>query len=555
MLRQLLVAVSVLLCFACADSKREAPYETIPLHSYREKPGSNRFYLRLGKNPALVFTFTDSNSSLSESSKDIIVESDSPSFLKREYSLQKVENKRVDLSEFQNRVVRITFLEPALQLQNAIVEQSTFADRDTTASLAAIRERQHGNNVLIVALDALNPSHLGCYGYKRKTSPNIDFLASEGVLWENAFATAPYTLASTGSLLTGLYPDFHGVIGSGDRLPEEFQTMAETFQDNGYETGMFLATPNATAIFGYTQGFEHVWSPKRVINADEISRQVVQWLTKIGKNKFFAYVHVREPHDPLTPPQDYLRLFRDDPNFRLPEYDYGIAPPAEDQSKIIDAYDANLAFGDAGVGNMVQHLRNTGLWEKTIVIVLSDHGEAFWEHGIQGHNRTLYDEMIRIPLLMRFPDESGLRNIRKSQLAGNVDLFPTLADLLELNTRGIHAQGKTLLPYLGAGNEEYRVLLSRKYGDPTYAIRSGQAKYIRRFKHPRNEFYIFASDPGEKKNSIDQHPISSAFYRIELEKMLKRILGERKSLGIPQPKAVIDEETQEVLRALGYIGE
>jgi arylsulfatase A-like enzyme len=399
----------------------------------------------------------------------------------------------------------------------------------------------------------MNPTHLGCYGYSRKTSPVIDQLASKSIVWNQAFALAPYTLASTGALLTGLHPIMHGVLSEGNKLPENFKTMAEFFHDSDYDTGMFLATPNATEHFGYTQGFGYVWQPARVINADEIASEFNNWLKKRSKRRFFAYVHIREPHDPYNPPSKFLGLFRNEPNFQLPKYDYGIPPSKEDQSKIRDAYDGNLAFADSELTKILKTLQELGMDDKTILILLADHGEAFWEHGIQGHNRTLYDEMLRIPLIIHIPRESNLRNIRKKQLVSNLDLFATFADLFPFSRKGVLLNGQSLLPYiLSQSGENERWLTLQRYGGPYYAIRSSQFKYIQNLERQKFELFLLSSDPFERNNVINKYPILSSYCKLELEKLRAEYRQEREVLQIKQPRSVITPEAREHLKALGY---
>jgi arylsulfatase A-like enzyme len=475
----------------------------------------------------------------------ILVESDYPLHLRREYPEM---SSGIDLSEFEGRIVRILFSEAP----NAVFLEQ-YKSSEQPQNFESFRNRHRHDNVLIIVFDAMNPTHLGCYGYSRKTSPVIDQFASKSIIWNQAFALAPYTLASTGALLTGLHPIMHRVLGEGNKLPEDFKTMAEYFHDSNYDTGMFLATPNATEHFGYTQGFRYVWQPARVINADEIASEFNTWLKKRRKRRFFAYVHIREPHDPYNPPAKFLGLFRNDPNFQLPKYDYGIPPSKEDQSKIRDAYDGSIAFADSELKKILDTLQELRMDDKTILILLADHGEAFWEHGIQGHNRTLYDEMLRIPLIMHIPREATLGNIRENQLVSNIDLFATFVDLFPFSRKGVLLSGQSLLPYiLSQSEQDERWLSLQKYGRPYYAIRSSKFKYIQDLEHQKAELFLLPSDPLEKNNVTDKYPILSTFCKLELEKLRAQYRQSREVLQIEQPRSVITPEVREHLKALGY---
>ncbi len=550
----------VISCSTPASDSRKNAYRLTQDLAYaeiRNDEGSIAFSVGLRNSPRLKLTTHAEGSSPLPSDNRVTVESDYPSFLKREFT---VKDPEIDLSEFKDRIARITFFTSGnikkefFRMNPEIEIEQIQSPVSPTAELESFRVRHGQDSVMIFVFDALNPSHLGCYGYPKNTSPVMDSLADSGIVWERAFAPAPYTLASTGSLLVGLFPLIHGVIGDGDKLPEQFKTMAEVFFDSGYETSMFLATPNATKVFGYTQGFEHVWSPARIINADEIGGQVQTWLRKVAGHRFFSYVHIREPHLPFQPPPEFLRRFRDDPSFQVPEFKFSIPPSEEDKSKIRDVYDASIAFGDAELGKILSTLRALGLDERTIIIVLSDHGEAFWEHQIQGHNLTLYDEMLRIPLIIHFPREPKLSNVRSTDLVGNFDVFSTLVDLFPFSRKRILLNGKSLLPGLVFGSKQSpRSLFFHRARYRHYALRSSTMKYISEYDRKREELYDLSTDPSETQNLVETYPILSAYYRVELEKTLDKQRKTRDSLRIQQPKTVIDEETREHLKALGYV--
>lgn len=538
-------------CSRPANVRQKMTFRLVKDLAYAEMTNdktSIAFYVALQESPRLKFNTRH------EGNLRVVIESDYPSFLKREFNAKASET---DLSEFKNRIARLAFfaggnVKAKFSRMNPEIEDIQ-TSVPPTMDLESFRIRHEQDNVMIFVFDAMNPLHLGCYGYPKNTSPVLDSLAAEGIIWEKAFAPAPYTLASTGSLLVGLYPAIHGVLAEGDKLPEQFKTMAEFFRDSGYETGMFIGTPNATKIFGYAQGFKHVWSPARVIDADEIRAHVQTWLKKVQNRPFFSYVHIREPHLPFKPPPEFLRRFRDEPNFLVPQFEFSIPPSDEDKSKIRDVYDANIAFGDSELGNIFASLRALGLDQKTIIIVLSDHGEAFWEHQVQGHNLTLYDEMLRIPLIIRFPQEPKLTKISKTNLVANFDIFPTLVDLFPFSRKGIFLSGKSLLPYLLSETKHPdRILHSQRYGNHHFALRSSTMKYIRDYERGREEFYDLSTDPSETKNLIRSYPILSRYYRAQLEKTRDKQRRARDSLRIQQPKAVIDDQTREHLKALGY---
>ncbi len=422
--------------------------------------------------------------------------------------------------------------------------------------LRSFRNNHQNNNVVLFLFDATNPAHLGCYGYSKPTSPVIDSVAADGLIWENAIAQAVSTLPSTGSLLTGLYPEAHGMVIKRRVLPGSFKTMAEHFRESGFRTALFTANPNASPLSGYDQGFEKVWNLRqgRSVSADEFVEPFKDWITQVQSQRFFAYLHIREPHWPYNPPTEYVARFYDGPPFHLAELHPFQIPPADKQQQVLAAYDANLAFADAQLGKMLDYMRLLNLRNNTIIVILSDHGEAFWQHGKQGHNHFVNEETARIPLIIRFPDEPEWKGQREPAVVGSLDLLPTFADIFSFSRKGLAFHGQSLLPFLlGKAIPAGRFRLTQTSSQSLYAIRSDQFKYILHKKDVRakDEFFHLPSDPGEQKNMIQDYPISSAYYRIQLQKVLKELKPLRKSAS--EREAVIDKETEEELRALGYV--
>jgi arylsulfatase A-like enzyme len=437
------------------------------------------------------------------------------------------------------------------------VEQRFVTSNDPTDLLKKFRERHARDNVLIFLFDAVNVSHVGCYGSSTGTTPYMDAVASEGIVWEQAFTPAVYTIASTGSLFTGLHPMEHGVLVHTDSLPDPFTTLAEMFRAGGYETGLFSGTGYASPVFGYGQGFNKVWIPKApVIDAKEFVPVLSDWITKSKEDPFFGYIHFREPHYPFQPPKEFLKRFNASLDFRLPITDNSINRSDEEKRNMIAAYNANLAYVDQQFGRILEVLRSQGLYDRTILVLISDHGEAFWEHGMQGHNASVYEEMIRIPMIMRIPRESAIQGTRRTQIVENTALFPTFLDLFSFSAKQIRPLRKSLLPLLLNKDAEppEPVLFSQTAGRGSFGIRTPRFKFIeRRPERLQDELYDLSTDPGERNNLLQKHPILGAYFKTVFQKRYKEW---EKSLALIQTlkkKAVIDQETEEQLRALGYI--
>ena len=524
--------------------------------------GRISFYVQLKEEPKLEYTLHWAGQPGSDPDARIVVETDFPDFFQREYRPKFGVREQIDLIEFQARAVRISFsadnpLTVPILWVEPTVEQTVRKNpvgQTTLAAVENLRQRQRNHNVLIFLLDAARPLHFGSYGYSKPTTPTIDVLAREGVIFENAFTQAVYTIASTGSLFTGLYPDVHQVLYRKNKLPDQFKTMAEYLQEVGFRTDMFSANGFGGPNFGYGQGFTKVWklwyNPSM---ANAFVPAVTSWLKEVSNRRFFGYVHFREPHEPYRPPAEYLARFNTDLSFEP------LKPPRpwtdEEKKKMVAAYDANLAYVDEQLGRILEYMRTAGLMERTVIFILSDHGESFWEHGARGHDTQVYEEMIRIPFIVRFPNEAVLQGVRKSQMVGTIDVLPTLMDLYGISQRGVHIDGRSILPLLVNDNHGGdRFLITRtNFEQAAYSLRTSSFKFIYHLKPLPDELYLLDSDPDERNNLSEIYPILASFYRTELRKRLQQMDRSKRFLRVTTEQAIIDPETEESLRALGYV--
>lgn len=484
-----------------------------------------------------------------------------------------------------------------------------------------IRSGNQNANVIVIVLDAASAKHFGTYGYFRNTTPVIDQLAREGVRFDSAYTQAVYTLASTTSLMTGLYPFHHRVLYLNSKLPADSRTMARTFDEAGYQTGTFVANGNASSTFGLTQGFHQVSEVFREKYytgwGKDLTDRFTDWMKKNSRRPFFAYLHYREPHAPFRPPREWIGKFTD-PDYHgkigvsmitarnldiRQKINVGeIRASKEDLDFIIALYDANLAYGDAQVGLVAKKLKDLGIYNNTIIIVTSDHGEAFWEHGYSGHNVQLYQESIRIPLVIKLAHpKTKLARLFTREINAKVrtiDLFPTLVDLLGFSRRGLKTDGKSYLSYLAGAPDDGRTVITQTIAQRSFSYLGQSDKYIadvtyRKEQFPamlddfssdtasaeipakekpflrlhltdlltilpidmifqkRQELYDLKSDPLELKNQVESKPGKAGFYRSRLFEPLDASRDLNQKVGT----AVMDEITRENLRALGYVGQ
>ena len=533
------------------------------------RPGRISFTVRLSKQPTLTYRFVPGPKNERKVDAFISVESDNAR--SQEFHAQPNKQTAIDLTPFAGKIVRITFsaqfsrnrlngnvlwIDPSIRqiVANEYPEQNEAED---------FRTRHRNNNLLLVLFDDTNARHLGCYGYPRPTSPTIDALASRGVVWENAISQAPVTVLSTATLLTGMYPLAQDA-SAATALSDQYKTMPEFFSEAGYQTALFTSNPNASPTFGYGQGFKHIetlyknrdpFGSKAVI-ASEFVSPVNSWLDRVRDTRFFAYIHFREPHRPISAPLEFRARFMRNPEQPVPDDESLFRGPNENvKREFISAYDANIAFADAQLAKILSHLRMLGLDKKTIVIVLADHGEALWEHGEFGHYETIYEEALRIPLIIKFPEEEKLNGIRKTDAVATMDLLPTLIDLLNLSRKGLQTNGKSLLPVLLHGHfADNRLILSQTFDGKAYSLRSGGFKFITYSDKKRpDQLFDLSNDPHERNNAIHAYPITAGFFRMKLAKTLAGLNNYRKMTSVKTKKAKIDPEEEQELRALGYI--
>ncbi|HSE42071.1 MAG TPA: sulfatase, partial [Acidobacteriota bacterium] len=351
-----------------------------------------------------------------------------------------------------------------------------------------------------------------------------------GIQFQRGYCQAVYTLASTASLMTGLDPYRHRVTEKKNKLPENAITLAERFSEAGYQTGTFTANGNAGPAFGMTQGFQDVNEVDRQPNytgwAADVTNTFTQWLNEMDKDKpFFAYLHYREPHGPFNPPPNFKNYFTD-PNYtRFEEASDEmrrkirtgeITETQADRDFITASYDENLRYGDYEVGRLIKTLKDLKLYDRTILILIADHGEAFWEHDFQGHNSQLYEESIRIPYIVKLTSASGIKSKHVNTPVRTIDTYPSLVDLLQLPRKNWDVDGQSFLTYLTSSQTQDVPVFSQTLNEEAYSISEGNFKYIYHRFQDTDELYDLKNDSEERKNLIDEKPILRAYMRTRL---------------------------------------
>ncbi len=308
-------------------------------------------------------------------------------------------------------------------------------------------------NVLVVLVDTLRADRLGAYGHSRDTSPVLDALAADGTLFEECFAPAPWTIASTATLLTGLEPFVHGFVRPElAPLSAHAITLAEVLRGRGFRTAAFSGNLLVGKLTGFDQGFDTfetvVWSEARGLN-----ERATKWLDDNARGgRFFLYMHYFDPHDPYADPEGIWKSYAglaagEDPGVEAcPNGDIeavfqvlregkdpGLSPA--DLRRLADRYDGEIRFADGEIGKLLAHIRSLGVEDETLVVFVSDHGEQFLEHGGLKHGSSLHREELHVPLVFRVP---GARDPgeRRADRVGLVDVFPTVLSALGIELPG-----------------------------------------------------------------------------------------------------------------------
>jgi len=429
-------------------------------------------------------------------------------------------------------------------------------------------------NILLVTLDTTRADRLGCYGYELPTSPRIDAFAEDAVLFESAVSTSAVTPVSHASILSGYYQYRHGVrviyAGGGYRLPDTVPTLADMLGDQGWNTGAFLSSFTVSEFYGFDRGFDHfdcglpvdaentftklpsgkyIWPlQQNQRRSDETVSLALNWLEQVER-PFFLWVHFWDPHDAaILPPVETMSQF--------------ISPDAPMVEKKGQLYDAEIRFMDAQFGKLLDYLEASGEYDRTIITLVSDHGEGLGDHGWWFH-RLLYQEQIRIPLIMRLP--SWPKGRRIGQLARTIDIVPTVLNEAGLET-GEEFDGKSLvdliddsvvqtdrIAYADAINKydmNTTLFLQRPLDDLIYCVTDGSWKLLFRPNHPdKSELFDLVSDPGETLNLYAEKPRIAA----DLKRKLDRFGGYVEEPLSKEGEGELDPGIIERLRTLGYV--
>ncbi len=414
-------------------------------------------------------------------------------------------------------------------------------------------------NVILISIDTLRADHLGCYGYARSTTPNIDKFSKNSVLFKNCIAQAPSTTASHASMFTSLIRSHHGASHAAKTaIPERIITMAEFLRNDDYATASYNEGGQVSASYGFAQGFDLyescVISPPGQFG--RIVEKAIAWLETHRGDTSFLFLHTYESHHPYTPSDEHLSLFEDHYTGSLPRHIPGemlkkmnhgkIEISSEDLEHIVNCYDAEIRSVDESFLLLEEYLRKKNTYDDTMIIVTSDHGEEFDEHGWVGwHSHTLYDELIKVPLIIKFPYSDYGGTIVDKQVR-SIDILPTLLDVLGTGKSDLALlEGTSLMPVIKGTEMDQRYAVSefdnaRRH--PSSAIRTEGWKLY------GSKLFDLDKDPLEQEDAAE----GNEAIRSDLQDRLTSIL-EQSPYDVESEEADLDQETLDRLKSLGYV--
>ena len=388
--------------------------------------------------------------------------------------------------------------------------------------------------VIVISIDTLRSDHLPAYGYTGVATPNIDSLRSDSILYARAYSHCPLTLPSHASMLTGVLPAEHGLRDNlGFKLKKDVATLAEVLGRNGYVSGAAVSAFVLRRESEIGRGFDF-WDDEIELassgrdvsgiqrSGSDTTERAKKWIDAQGERPFFFMLHLYEPHSPYTAPEPFASRYR-------------------------HAYDAEIAAVDAIVGDFIEFLKRKELYDRSLVILLSDHGEGLNDHGEDEHGIFLYREAIQVPLLLKLPG-SRLKGRTVDQPVQLSDVFPTVAEQTASSLERKRIDGVSLLQPLRGGVEGRRVIYSESYfprlhfgWSDTHSLTDGQHHYIHA---PKPELFDLTTDPAESVNVLANSRRVYAAMRRAIVPLIKPV----------QDRLEVDPEEAAKLAALGYLG-
>jgi len=444
-------------------------------------------------------------------------------------------------------------------------------------------------NIIIITIDALRADHLSCYGYKKIRTQNIDRFAEDGTLFRHTYAPSCWTIPSMMSMLTGKYPTVHGCFDFSHAVSKDLVSIAEILKLQGYRTEAIISTAVLSSKYGFSRGFDRYleygdleriktfedtrfylflkrMSSHFLIRLERFIPDTTQWTTRHFKNflngnprePFFLWVHYLDPHSPYRPPREYIPDAYESPE-KSWEYvqktKHGDKYKRKDRRSMMNLYDGEILYVDDQLGEIFSLAKEKKIYDDALILVTADHGEAFYEHGIQGHSKTLYQEELRIPFILKLPRKYKA-SLPKSLIRIPFSLIylpRIILDLIEVKGYEDFSHINILEIFKGEYHPEGYLFTELVRSVPYLKkIQEKDFALIYNYRTNQKELYHVWKDRREFTDISNQFPEKTEELSTELNRWKKEQEAEKERYA--EGKAIgMDRETLKQLRALGYL--
>lgn len=417
------------------------------------------------------------------------------------------------------------------------------------------------SNVVLIVADTLRKDHLGAYGHTRPTTPNVDSLAASATRYTRAFSQASWTTPSVAALLTSQYPSRLDILDVPHRLKSDFELLPEVLQANGYVTGGIISHDFLGSEWNFDQGYDEFYEELAqghyFVSSPQVTDRAIDFIDRHLDQPFFLLVHYFDPHHvyrthdgfDFATPLDYQGGLRRNMTLRaLRERDEDSIEKT-DVDYLEALYDSDVAFTDHHIGRLLDHLRQTQLFDSSFLVFTADHGEEFFDHRSFGHALTLYDEVIAVPLIVKYPNQE--EPSVSPRLVGLIDVFPTIVDLLDISPSRALSGESLLAEREQAQRPAERTLFSEtsRHGLMLRAAIRSQYKLIADLGQQQTMLFDLDADPGEQRNLAGGGEPAEVSLQQDLTKWITSA-----SQTPSHPENVeMQEELLRRLRALGYV--
>jgi choline-sulfatase len=450
--------------------------------------------------------------------------------------------------------VSIAFLVAAFVVCPALGQSTAIKPAQTQPTASITRSGAPKPSVILITIDTLRADHVGCYGAQTVKTPTLDGLARDGIVFERAISQVPLTWPSHAAILTGTYPFQNGVQDfTGQPLAPQFRSVAQAFQQAGYATGAVVSAFVLDRSWGLARGFDfyddafsaETFEKKDIglvdRRAGESVSHAIAWLKKTPRRPFFLWLHLYDPHSPYDPPEPYRTEYRS------------------------HLYDGEIAYADHELGSLMAWLKQNHLYDSSLIVALSDHGESLGEHGEDEHGFFVYNATVHIPLIVKPPAGSGLVAGRRHEPVETTGVAPTLLQMASVKelTDQIHAQFQSHALLRTSSTGLAKQTENPRAKDPAYSetfypfssfgwspLHALESERFHFIDAPKAELYDLEADPGEIRNLAAEQPATVSVLRGELQARLAHNPFARQEAGTGN----LTPDAQEKLRALGYFG-